>query len=301
MRETIDRKGMSVLSCGHLATDFASGSVPALLPFFTVEVRSQLHAHGRSDARRARLVVADAAALRALVGPPWGALAASCRARARRRRDRARRRRAELRRAARPRLPLGHRDRRVPPGGREVRRLPERAQAGERDVPLQHRRQPRVRARADRRHAARALARARARRPAGAVPVVLTSIAVLGALPYLARRRPQRAAGAPASAVGQGQRRAMLILTRRDRAPERRLVRAAHVRAALGRVARQLGGRRQSPPLADAARGRGRHAAARPARGPVRAAPDAARRPGAPDADDPRLRPRRRRHRRRRA
>ncbi len=37
MRETIDRKGMSVLSCGHLATDFASGSVPALLPFLTVK------------------------------------------------------------------------------------------------------------------------------------------------------------------------------------------------------------------------------------------------------------------------
>lgn len=37
MRETIDRKGMSVLSGGHLMTDFASGSVPALLPFFTVE------------------------------------------------------------------------------------------------------------------------------------------------------------------------------------------------------------------------------------------------------------------------
>ncbi len=37
MRETIDRKGMAVLSGGHLATDFASGSVPALLPFFTVK------------------------------------------------------------------------------------------------------------------------------------------------------------------------------------------------------------------------------------------------------------------------
>jgi FSR family fosmidomycin resistance protein-like MFS transporter len=37
MRETIDRKGMSVLSSGHLATDFASGGVPALLPFFTVK------------------------------------------------------------------------------------------------------------------------------------------------------------------------------------------------------------------------------------------------------------------------
>ena len=37
MRETIDRKGMAVLSGGHLATDFASGSIPALLPFFTVK------------------------------------------------------------------------------------------------------------------------------------------------------------------------------------------------------------------------------------------------------------------------
>ena len=97
MRETIDRKGMSVLSSGHLATDFASGSVPALLPFFTVEVRSQLHADRGPDARRARLVVADAAALRALVRPPRRALAAAGRPRARRRRDRPRRRGAELR------------------------------------------------------------------------------------------------------------------------------------------------------------------------------------------------------------
>jgi MFS transporter, FSR family, fosmidomycin resistance protein len=37
MRESIDRKGMAALSGGHLATDFASGSVPALLPFFAVK------------------------------------------------------------------------------------------------------------------------------------------------------------------------------------------------------------------------------------------------------------------------
>jgi FSR family fosmidomycin resistance protein-like MFS transporter len=37
MRDAIDRKGMAVLSGGHCATDFASGSVPALLPFFTVK------------------------------------------------------------------------------------------------------------------------------------------------------------------------------------------------------------------------------------------------------------------------
>jgi MFS transporter, FSR family, fosmidomycin resistance protein len=37
MRETIDRRGMATLSGGHLATDFASGSIPALLPFFTTK------------------------------------------------------------------------------------------------------------------------------------------------------------------------------------------------------------------------------------------------------------------------
>ena len=37
MRDSIDRKGMAALSGGHLATDFASGSVPALLPFFTAK------------------------------------------------------------------------------------------------------------------------------------------------------------------------------------------------------------------------------------------------------------------------
>ena len=37
MRESLDRKGMTALSGGHLATDFASGSVPALLPFFAVK------------------------------------------------------------------------------------------------------------------------------------------------------------------------------------------------------------------------------------------------------------------------
>jgi FSR family fosmidomycin resistance protein-like MFS transporter len=37
MRDSIDRKGMGALSGGHLATDFASGSVPALLPFFAAK------------------------------------------------------------------------------------------------------------------------------------------------------------------------------------------------------------------------------------------------------------------------
>jgi MFS transporter, FSR family, fosmidomycin resistance protein len=35
MRIGIDRRGMTTLSSGHLAVDFASGSVPALIPFMT--------------------------------------------------------------------------------------------------------------------------------------------------------------------------------------------------------------------------------------------------------------------------
>ena len=37
MRGELDRKAMATLSSGHLAVDFASGSVPALLPFFVLE------------------------------------------------------------------------------------------------------------------------------------------------------------------------------------------------------------------------------------------------------------------------
>ena len=37
MRDELDRKAMATLSGGHLAVDFASGAVPALLPFFVLE------------------------------------------------------------------------------------------------------------------------------------------------------------------------------------------------------------------------------------------------------------------------
>jgi FSR family fosmidomycin resistance protein-like MFS transporter len=37
MREELDRGAMATLSSGHLAVDFASGAVPALLPFFVLE------------------------------------------------------------------------------------------------------------------------------------------------------------------------------------------------------------------------------------------------------------------------
>jgi FSR family fosmidomycin resistance protein-like MFS transporter len=37
MREELDRRAMTILSGGHMAVDFASGAVPALLPFFALE------------------------------------------------------------------------------------------------------------------------------------------------------------------------------------------------------------------------------------------------------------------------
>ena len=37
MREELDRSAMATLSGGHLAVDFSSGAVPALLPFFVLE------------------------------------------------------------------------------------------------------------------------------------------------------------------------------------------------------------------------------------------------------------------------
>jgi len=37
MRDELDRRAMATLSGGHLAVDFASGAVPALLPFFVLE------------------------------------------------------------------------------------------------------------------------------------------------------------------------------------------------------------------------------------------------------------------------
>ena len=37
MRDQLDRRAMATLSGGHLAVDFASGAVPALLPFFVLE------------------------------------------------------------------------------------------------------------------------------------------------------------------------------------------------------------------------------------------------------------------------
>jgi hypothetical protein len=34
VRGELDKRAMAALSSGHLATDFANGALPALLPFF---------------------------------------------------------------------------------------------------------------------------------------------------------------------------------------------------------------------------------------------------------------------------
>jgi FSR family fosmidomycin resistance protein-like MFS transporter len=64
MREELDRRAMATLSVGHLAVDFASGSVPALLPFLALEF-------GLSYTRTAALMLA-ALVSSSLVQPLFG-------------------------------------------------------------------------------------------------------------------------------------------------------------------------------------------------------------------------------------
>ena len=157
--------------------------------------------------------------------------------------DRACGRGSELRSPRRPRVPLGPRDRSISSRGGEVRGLRKRAQAGERDVALQHRGQHGLRARPDRRYAARPLARPRTRRPLGRDPGdpglarrALGASVSLAPAPRATERRWCRCR--EGRRAGDGHPR------RCDRAPQRRLVRVADLRAALGRVARELRGRR---------------------------------------------------------
>ena len=212
MRETIDRKGMSVLSCGHLATDFASGSVPALLPFLTVEfdlnytltavlmlavlVSSSLMQplFGLWSDRRgalwllpAGLALAGIGIGLAAVAPSYGVLLV-------------------LVFISGVGIAAYH-----PEGAKFAVFLSGRKRASGMSLfniggNLGYALGPIV---------VTPLVLWLGLGPGGllaAVPVVLTGIAVLGALPYLARRRPQRIEGAPV-AVGTDNRRAMLILT----------------------------------------------------------------------------------------
>ena len=161
MRAGIDRRAMSGLSGGHLAVDFASGSVPALIPFMTDRFDLELRPGGDAAACGDGLVFARPAALRAVVRPARRALADPGRNAARGRR---RRRGGDLTGLS-PRAAAGPcgRPRRcsVPSRGRQVRVVRERAQEGERHVVLQQRRERRLRARRVRDRAARRLARSR--------------------------------------------------------------------------------------------------------------------------------------------
>ena len=98
-----------------------------------------------------------------------------------------------------------------------------------------------------------------------------------------------RAAGAQARgprafvAPGEPRRRRRpgdVAARHRDRLPERRVVRPSHLRPAVGRRERRNGGRGEPHARADARRGGGRHARARPRRRPARAAPDTPGDPG---------------------
>ena len=275
----LDRGGIAALSGGHgggglrLRRRAGAAAVPGRA------VRSELHADRAADALSDRLVVARAAALRVLLSDSRGAMWLLPGGRSRRRRGIASRGRgAELRARARRSVRRGPRHRRLSPGGSEVRGVRERPPARERHVPLQRRREHRLRARPDHHHADRAVARAqrdagrraaRARRRGGD-----HSRAPVPARPATGRRVARGCAG-------EDRPRAMASADRRDPAAHHDLVRAHHLRAAVGRLARPFQGRREPAPLADA-RGRGRRRArARAGRRPDRPASHAARDDGA--------------------
>ncbi|MGB2875955.1 MAG: MFS transporter, partial [Gaiellaceae bacterium] len=65
MRAELDKRAMAALSAGHLATDFANGALPALLPFF-------VERFGLSYTLAAALMLASAASS-SLIQPLFGA------------------------------------------------------------------------------------------------------------------------------------------------------------------------------------------------------------------------------------
>ena len=236
-------------------------------------VAPQLHADGRPGADGDGLGLAGSAPVRPVVGPPGRDLADSGGRRCGRDRDRARLGRAGVRpgRGMRDRLRARHGG--LPPRGLEVRGLRQRPQARERDVALLGRGQSRVRARRARGGAAHPRARP-ARRDADrrAVPGRGRD-PLLG--PLVSARLRSGPRDDPARAGG---RRLPLARTAAhgDHLPQPRLVRPAHVRAALGGVARPFQAVRHSRALGDAPRRRDRHAHRRAARRSHRAAYGAA-------------------------
>ena len=196
---------MSALSGGHLAVDFASGSVPALIPFMT----DRFHL----GYALAAMLLLTATASSSLVQPLFGLwsdrrgalwlIPGGHDARGGRRRRRGDLAGLPPRAAARAR---GRPRRRgVPSRGLEVRRVCERAQARERHVVLQQRRQRGLRARRVRDRPARRLARARRRaRGDGARVRRLARARPRGAAPRAAHARAGAAPRATAATTADG-------------------------------------------------------------------------------------------------
>ena len=179
MGAEIDRRAMSALSGGHLAVDFASGAVPALLPFLadhydlsytatagimlaaTVSSSLVQPAFGYWSDRRGALWLLPVGVLLAGLGIASAGLVD----RYWRRPDR--------------RLCRRHRDRGVSPRGCEVRRVREREASRERDVAVQRRRQHRLRARADRDHTDRARGSGSTGTLVAALPVLVVGFVLL--------------------------------------------------------------------------------------------------------------------------
>ena len=167
MRAELDRGGIAALSGGHGAVDFASGAVPAMLPFLAerFDLSYTLTA----------LLMLSATISSSLVQPLFGLLSDRRGAMwllpavfSSRARDRVRRGGAELRARAGRGVRRGARHRRLPPGGSEVRVVCERPAARERHVPVQRRRKHRLRARPDHHHTDRGVARAQRNARCGA-------------------------------------------------------------------------------------------------------------------------------------
>ena len=278
------------LSGGHLAVDFASGSVPALLPFLALEVRPQLHGDGGADARRCSSPRRSSQPLFGLWSDRRGAMWL---------------------------LPGGVALAGVgigPRGGRAALRRSSSllvfvAGIG---VAAYHPEGAKFAAYASGQKRASGMSYFNIGGNTGYAlgPIVVTPLVLwlglerrsarddpgarlrggrcCGRCPTLRRIVP--AATARRAAQGEDDVRAMSLLAVVIALAQRRVVRAAHLRAALGRRERRHGGGGGPRALADARLRRGRHARARPGRRSHRPAPHAARHPGGAPLPDRRLR-----------
>ena len=298
MNGSIDPRAMTALGTGHLATDFANGALPALLPFLTDEFDLSYVLVGWR-CLPAAFSSLDPAAVRALVRPPRRDLATARRRGARRPRHRTRRRRPEL--LARPgaRHRLGPRDRRVSPGRRSkfAAYVSGRRRASGMSLfsiggNLGYALGPIV---GD-------VARRGARSRGGlllALPWLAVAALLLWAIPYLRSFVPSRESGAPARGEDRVARWTLLlgVIAFRSVCWFGLITFVPLWEVSLGHSEAL----RQPPARADAVRRRDRDAARRAARRPLRAPACAGRERAGDRTADPRLRRRRRPRRRARA